>query len=142
MFDTEMLPSELELLDPESDDDHGLPADLETIPPGLLLAVILSSVDRDRLSGYDRVRVLKADARMVAHFQARVYADIESVSLSVAGELDDLWEGESSDPEIVDDATASEIQAALHLTRRAAGIQTDLAYQLCQRLPKVWEALT
>ena len=37
-------------------------------------------------------------------------------------------EGESPDPEIVDDATASEIQAALHLTRRAAGVQTDLAY--------------
>ena len=141
MFDTEMLPSDLEVPDRERDDDQGLPADLETIPPGLLLAVILSSVDRDRLSGYDRVRVLKADHRMVAHFQARVFADIEAVSVSVAGELDDLWEGESPDAEIVDDATASEIQAALHLTRRAAGIQADLGYQLCQRLPKVWEAL-
>ncbi|MGH8947685.1 MAG: hypothetical protein ACRDXF_02410, partial [Acidimicrobiia bacterium] len=73
MFDTEMLPSDLDLLDPDSDDDQGLPADLESIPPGLLLAVIVSSVDRDRLSGYDRVRLLQADARMVAHFQARMY---------------------------------------------------------------------
>ena len=141
MFDTEMLPSDLDLLDPGSDPDHGLPADLETIPPGLLLAVILSSVERDRLSGYDRVRVLKADQRMASHFQARIYADIEAVSVSVTEELDDLWEGTIPDPVIVEDATASEIQAALHLTRRAAGMQTDLAYQLCERLPGVWAAL-
>lgn len=56
MFDTELLSSDLGLLDGEWVDDEGRPADLEQIPPGLLLAVILSSVDRVRLSGYDRVR--------------------------------------------------------------------------------------
>ena len=144
MFDTEMLPSDLDLLDADlldSGDDDGLPADLESIPPGLMLHIILSSVDRDRLSGYDRVRVLKADQRMVGHFQARVCADIEAVSVSVSVVLDDLWEGASPDPVIVDDATSSEIQAALHLTRRGADIQVDLAFQLCERLPRVWEAL-
>jgi hypothetical protein len=141
MFDTEMLSSGLGLLDGEWVDDEGLPADLEQIPPGLLLAVILSSVDRVRLSGYDRVRVLQADARMVAHFQARLYADIQAVSMSVADELDDLWEGATPDPGMVEEATASEVQAALCLTRRAAGIGVDLAYQLCQRLPGVWVAL-
>jgi hypothetical protein len=77
----------------------------------------------------------------VAHFQARLYADIQAVSGSVAEALDDSWEGAVPDPGMVEEATASEIQAALHLTRRAAGMQTDLAYQLCGRLPGVWEAL-
>ena len=137
MFDTEMLPSDLDLFDPEADDDQGLPADLESIPPGLLLAVILSSVDRDRLSGYDRVRLLKADARLVAHFQARVYADIQSVSDSVS-ELDYL---DDSDPQVVFETASSEVQAALNLTRRSADIQVELAFLLCERLPRVWEAL-
>ena len=32
------------------------------------------------------------------------------------------------------------MQAALHLTRRGADIQVDLAFLLCERLPGVWEA--
>ena len=141
MFDTEILPSDLELLDPEFDADHGLPADLETIPPGLLLAIILSSIDRNRLTGYDRVSLLKARARLRSWIDAELYADIEGVSVSLSEELDDLWEGGSPDPVVVGEATASETQAALSLTRRAAGIQVDLAFQLCERLPGVWKAL-
>ena len=120
MFDTEILPAKTDLLGTDSDNDHALPADLESIPPGLLLAVILSSVDGDRLSGFDRVRLLKADARMVAHFQARLYADIQSVSESVPA-LD-----YPEDP--------------MHLTRRSADIHVDLASLLCERLPRVWKA--
>jgi hypothetical protein len=141
MFDTEILPSDLDLLDAERVDDDGLPADLETIPPGLLLAVILSSVDRDRLSGFDRVSLLKARARLRSWIDAELYADIEAMSGSVAEELDDLWEGASPDPEIVENATASEVQAALSLTRRSADIHVELAFLLCVRLPRVWEAL-
>jgi hypothetical protein len=134
MFDMQILPSDLETL---ADDDFGLPADLETIPPGLMLAVILSSVDRDRLSGYDRVRLMKADSRMVAHFQARLYADIEAVSDSVS----ELGNIPDPDPQHVFETTSSEVQAALNLTRRGAEMHTDLAFQLCERLPQVWEAL-
>ncbi len=133
----EMLASDLDLLDPESDDDQGLPADLDSIPPGLLLAVILSSVDRDRLSGFDRVELLKARARQIAHLQAEMYADIGAVSEAV-GELANL---ECPDPQDVFYTTASEVQAALNLTRRAGEIQTDLAFQLTERLPHVWRAL-
>ncbi len=93
------------------------------------------------MSGFDRVCLLKARARLRSWIDAELYADIEAVSGSVAEELDDLWEGGSPDPQVVGEATASEIQAALHLTRRAAGLQTDLAFQLCERLPGVWAAL-
>jgi hypothetical protein len=137
MFDTEILPSDLDLFDPETDDVQGLPADFETIPPGLLLAVILSSVDREGLSAFDRVRMLKADARMVAHFQARMYADIQSVSESVS----ELTFPEDPDPKDLFETASSEVQAALSLTRRSADIQVELAFLLCERLPGVWAAL-
>jgi hypothetical protein len=137
MFDTEILPSDRDLLDPDSDDDHGLPADLETIPPGLLLVVVLSSVDRDGLSGFDRVELLKARARLISHLQAEMHADIHSISEAVS----ELVNIPDPDPEHVFETTSSEVQAALTLTRRAGEVTTDLAFQLCERLPSVWEAL-
>ncbi|MFV1963518.1 MAG: hypothetical protein ACC658_17025, partial [Acidimicrobiia bacterium] len=73
MFDTELEPqfsdAELEMLttaefavfNDEETDRQSLPGDLEQIPPGPFLAVILSGVDRSKLSGYDTVRVMKAN---------------------------------------------------------------------------------
>jgi len=136
MFDTEILDSDL-ALDAEWADEAGLPTDLESIPPGLLLAVILSSVDRDCLSGFDRVRLLKARSRMVSHFQAELYADIGAVSDAVS----ELANDPEPDLETVFDRTASEISAALTLTRRASEVQTDLANTICVRLPGVGAAL-
>lgn len=134
MFDTDTMPSDLDLLDPEQADDHGPPADLDTIPPGLLLAVVLSSLDRDRLSGFERVELLKARSRLISHLQAELYADIHAVSQAVS-ELDRF---EHRDGFYI---TASEVQAALTLTRRAGEVHTDLAFQLRERLPGVWRAL-
>jgi hypothetical protein len=73
---------------------------------------------------------------MVAHFQARLYADIQSVSESVPA-LD-----YPEDPTLQDifETASSEVQAALHLTRRSADIHVDLASLLCERLPRVWKA--
>jgi len=96
--------------------------------------VILASVDRDGLSGYDRVELLKARARLVAHLQAELYADIHSISEAVA----DLDHFEHEDGFYI---TASEVQAALTLTRRAGEMTTDLAFQLLERVPGVWQAL-
>ncbi|MGH8941888.1 MAG: DUF222 domain-containing protein, partial [Acidimicrobiia bacterium] len=104
------------------------------IQPGLLLAVVLSSVDRNRLSGFDRVELLKARSRLISHLQAELYADIHSVSDAVS----DLDRFEHRDGFYI---TASEVQAALTLTRRAGEMHTDLAFQLRDRLPGVWRAL-
>ena len=111
--------------------------DLEWLPPGVLLAAALERVDRDHLPGHDRVSVLKARARQIAHDQAELLADIQSVSEAVS-ELANL---DHPDPQDVFYTTASEIRAALCLTRRAAEIQTDLAFGLRERLPAVWMAL-
>ena len=108
------------------------------LPPGPELAAVLANIDRGALSGFDRVRLLHADSRMVAHYQARVSADISAVSEAVS-ELANLDQPDQQD---VFYTTASEIRAALTLNRRAAEVQTDLAFQLTERLPRVWKALS
>jgi hypothetical protein len=143
MFDTEtpfdlLPPGPVEPApDPVPDE---LISDLEWLPTGIMLSAALSRSDRDKLSGFDRVSLLKARARQIAHDQAELLADIEAVSESVA-ELSNTPEREL-DVFSIFDTTASEISAALSLTRRASEFQTDLALTLRQRLPQVWKALS
>jgi hypothetical protein len=109
--------------------------------PGPKLGVVLAGIDPDRLSGADRVEYLQANARMVAHHQARFYAAIDSIHRYETENPDNLEV--FSNPEVADLA-ASEIQAALHLTARAATFHLYLAEDLCQRLPqstKPWNAV-
>jgi Domain of unknown function (DUF222)/HNH endonuclease len=58
-----------------------------------------------------------------------------SASVAELSNLDD------PDPLDVFETTKSELRAALCLTRRAAEVQTDLAFQLVKRLPNVSKAL-
>jgi hypothetical protein len=68
--------------DPVSDE---LIADLEWLPTGVMLTAVLDRVDRERLSGHDRVSLLKARARQIAHLQAELLADINSVGEAISG---------------------------------------------------------
>ncbi len=139
MFDTEtpfdLLQSDHVRPVPVTDD---LISDLDWLPPGVMLSSALASVDRSRISGHDLVSVLKARARQIAHDQAELLADIESVSEAIGELINDP----DPDDRTVYDATSSEISAALTLTRRSAQVHVDLAYLLCQRLPSVWKALS
>ena len=97
-----------------------------------------TGLDRSTLNGHQMVMVLQASARMVAHYQARMYADMMEVALSPAGDAE-------SRPERIDNLdedSAAEIGAALHLTRRAADIALGIAWNLTGRLPEVGEALS
>jgi hypothetical protein len=119
-------------------DGERLPEGLEEMPPGPELARLLAPIDRDRLSGYDRVVLLKARARQIAYDQAEFYADINSIhqyEIEDHSNRDLFWTSE------IDEMAASEIRAALTLTRRSADYHLDLAFTLRQRLPKVWVAL-
>ena len=101
--------------------------------PGPQLAGILMSIDRDRISGHERVILMKARSRLRAWVESDLYADLASVAEAEAeifGQTEEAME-----------AAAGEIQAALNLTRRSADIQMGLAYQLGDRLPNVWAAL-
>ena len=110
-----------------------LPLALDEMEPGLGLAAVLANLEREDLSGYDRVVVLKAHQRMASHFQARVYGDMAAIAEVMAG-ID-------PDPALVFEGAAAEIRAALCLTRRAADSELDLALDLQHRLPQVMGAL-
>ncbi|MGH8871762.1 MAG: DUF222 domain-containing protein [Acidimicrobiia bacterium] len=114
-----------------------LPEGLAEIPPGPELAQILATSNRDMLSGFDRVELMKARYRQVAHDQAELYADMVSIADAENGVLSpDLAMDD------IQDVAASEIGAALALTRRAAEYQLSLAAMLVEDYPHVWQALS
>ena len=110
-----------------------LPEGIDRLEPGPVLALFLSSVEPESLSGFDRIVVLKAHQRLASFFQARVLEDMASIS--------DLMNQLEADPEIAHEAASAEIGAALRLSRRAADSDLALAIDLKVRLPEVWEAL-
>jgi len=111
----------------------GIPAGLDDMEPGPMLATFLSSVEVARLTGEDRILVLRAHQRMASHYAARVYEDMAAVSDSVH-ELEE-------DPQLANEFAAAEIRVALSLTRRAADGELTLALDFRRRLPRVWELL-
>jgi hypothetical protein len=96
----------------------------------------LASIDVDAVSGHDRVVVLRAQQRMASHVQAQVYAAMAAV----ADHMDHVEFAD--DPELAWEASATEIRAALRLTRRAAESELDMAIGVRRRLPRVWSALS
>ena len=116
-------------------DTSGIPKGLAEIPPGAMLGGILESIDRDSLSGRDRVLLMRAERRQSDHYRAEMYASMVAVAESTE-------ELESVLPvELVVDGAADEIRAALTLTRRSAESQLDFARELVTDYPVVWEAL-
>jgi hypothetical protein len=77
---------------------------LDSMEPGLVMAAMLSSIDRSRLSNEDTVRLLVARDRLVSHLQAERAADIAEVSNRSGDE---------------DEFASLEVGAALRLTRTA-----------------------
>ena len=126
-------------LDDVADDDgqQGLPSGFDEMGPGLFLAIMLESIDPTRLNGHDAVRVLEAEARQVAYYEARRLLVMAEVAYSPPGGPHDDVVREDEQLEFASD----EIGAALHLTRRAADSELGFALSLRERLPMVWEAL-
>jgi hypothetical protein len=133
MFDHE-IPLDLSQPSPPEPEPLSEVADLEWLPTGVMLGAALERVDRTSVSGYDRVELLKARARQIAHLQAQLHADVEAIGDSLR-EVDWL-----DDEMMVFHATGDEISAALNMTRRAAEALTGQATSLL-RLAQVWEAL-
>ena len=110
-----------------------IPAGLDGMVPGPVLAAVLSSIDVSAVSGYDRVTVLRAQQKMASHFQAQVYEAMAAVSNHML-DIDD-------DPRSAGEAAAAEIGTALRLTRRAADVELTMAIDLQRRLPHTWRLL-
>jgi hypothetical protein len=114
-----------------------LPAGLEKMPPGPELAVTLASVDRSRLGGSDAITLAQARARLIAHEQAQLLADLVEVSRT------DLH----TPPRVffrmagADEYSLDQIAWGLTWSLPAAKAQLALATDLINRLPAVYRAL-
>lgn len=117
--------------------DRGVSDQLAGLDPGLVLAATLDAVDLESLSGAGRVAAMVASGRMVSHYRAKMYAAMASVADVVA---DTLAEDAGGDVGLIEDACATEIRAALRLTRRTADTELAVARGFRERLPAVWEA--
>jgi hypothetical protein len=107
-----------------------IPVGLDSMEPGPVLAGFLASVDVTRLSGFDRIVVLRAHRRMASHYEAQAYQDMAAVTDAMVVEYEEPWESAA-------ESAAAEIRAALHLTRRAADVELAFALDLRDRLPRL-----
>lgn len=122
-------------LDWPEPDRHVLPDGLETIPPGLFLAAVASSVDRTKLNGHDAVRLMTAEARLSSYYEAGKLASMVEVAHSPPGNREAPVVRDVEEVEYA----VFEIASALTLTRRAAERELGLALNLTGRLRRVWE---
>jgi hypothetical protein len=120
---------------PTGSERQVIPPRLDEMAPGPVLGTFLSGVDVGRLSGYDRVVVLRARQRMASHYTALVYTDMVSIADAYDAEYPDWSQAANAA------CAAAEIRSALHLTRRAADIELSFALDLCRRLPQVHQML-
>jgi hypothetical protein len=123
----------LDLYDAKSGYDEGIPAGLDEMEPGPILAAFLSGIDVTRVSGYDRIVVLRAHQRLVSHYTASLYADMAAVV--------DILDDDDTKRSDAAEAAAAEVRAALHLTRRSADNEISIALELATRLPQIHQML-
>lgn len=116
-----------------------VPSGIDEMTPGPGLARALAAVDRTRISGYDRVTVLRVRQRLLSHVQAELYRDmaavVDSYMEEVGGPDDVMLYAEAAQ------GAAAEIRGALRWTRRAADNEVGIALELRDRLPRVLDAL-
>lgn len=110
-----------------------LPPSLETMEPGPVLAVFLGHIDIGHCTPSDRIRVLRAQDRLLSWVHSQRYRTMSSIV--------DVIDPADMSADYVEDAAAMEVAAALRLTRRASEVEMELAIDLQRRLPRVWEAL-
>jgi hypothetical protein len=116
---------------------------LVAMPPGPDLAAALGALDLPRVPSADLLDVMRAQSRQCAHEQARLWASLVEVGLSVPH--DEPPEG-SSQAQAMRAAgmaawASSEVAAALTWTSRTAERELDLAQVVVRALPQVFAAL-
>ena len=111
---------------------YRIPAGIEDIEPGPILAAFLSAIDVHELSGHGRILILQAHQRLASHYAAAVYDDMTAIK-------DVLVEEDGED--FAAESAAAEICCALRLTRRSADAELSFALEMRQRLPRVFDAL-
>lgn len=113
-------------------DTGWFPSGIAEWEPSVELGAYLTEFDPSKLGGGDRVRLLQARARLASHVTASLMRDIAGVvdAYAVDCRLD------PDDPAVANYA-ATELRAALHLTRRAADGWVHLALRLRNEFPEL-----
>jgi hypothetical protein len=114
-----------------------VPPDLEGIMPGAELGLVLASLDWERLSDHDLIRVMKAQDRQISHYQAGKCWSIDRIT----ERYQHRYRVDSFDYHEAQDGAAVEIGAALSLTRRTAESETGFSVALLRYRPRVFDAL-
>lgn len=122
----------------DRDQRHSLPDDFASWLPDHYQAVVLLSVDRSKLNGYELVDVLKARQRLISRLEGELASDMTEIGYAAPG---DATSGAARLEEAFEMAS-DEIRAALTLTRRAAYFRYDSSVDLVERLPRVHRLLT
>ncbi len=136
-FDVESMPArECDAFDRDPGRPEPIPPGLDEWDPGLFSAAVLSSLDRSRVSGHDLVALLIAEEHLIAYFQALQAATMAELARADVSDPDSCARGE-----IAWEEAASEIGAALRLTRRGAEARLYTAVQLWVDYPAVGRAL-
>lgn len=117
--------------------ESSIPARLEEVEPGPVLAALLSTVDAESLRGHEAVVVLRAAQKMASHYAAQMYRSMGAITSSMVDPTDEPGEAE----EFAHRGAAMEIRAALRLTRRTAENEPDMATSLVRGLPSVLSSL-
>jgi hypothetical protein len=65
---------------------QGVPAGLDEMEPGPFLGIVLSGIDLDRLSGDDRITVLRARQRIASHSAVETYEAMASIATAYQDE--------------------------------------------------------
>ena len=109
--------------------------DLDDFAPSVELSAWVSTVDRTKLSGSDRIALIRAHQRLISHYQAQLYRDMHAIK--------DLFHDMEGIEDRVDAAfaTEAEVRVALTWTRRRAETELSLAMDLHERHPGVLAAL-
>jgi hypothetical protein len=123
-FDTDLTPME----EPAS----SLPGGLGEMAPGPELGRMIATLDLEPLSSADRVAMLVACRKLISHYQARFYRELGTLLSQEIAEAESDEEGYWM--------VATEIEAALHLSRASAQRELERALEL-ERVPRVFEAL-
>ena len=110
---------------------EAIPSNLDDLQPGPELGGVIGCINVEDVSPYDRIVLLCAQQRQRSHLDAEIYRTMASIADAL--EEDDLNVGF--------EGAAAEIQAALHLTRRATETELSFALDVERRLPAVWTAL-
>jgi hypothetical protein len=116
------------------DDENVALAGLATMAPGPRLAVVLASIDRSRLEGFEQVAVMEAWARQAAYCDAELRTSVAQVATTAT------IAGGTADGEL-NEFASDEVAAALTYTRYTADAEVELSWALTRRFPQVLAAL-